>query len=420
MTAKPVIHSLTGLRGVAAMSIVLHHYSFWCAPFTTVNRPPWFDALFEIERFGMTCFFTLSGFVIAYNYLDCGWNRRPLATSLHFLYLRFSRLYPALLVFILMIVMMRWTSPVYANGFTTWTVLHLLSVQSWVPLKLNGEMPDANIFHVSWSISTEFMLYVSFAICMVIASFAGRFGQRAGTTAVIALVGLYLAVLGFVTEWPWIILESVAKWRPFLEPVTEANWRRWIFYISPYFRLFEFGLGVGAALVVMKGRAVLTAYRPAFRWLAAAGATCLFWLYIVLQLPSDYRPGELTYLLMPGVAFGAILVNCDDESWVNRVLSCSPLLLLGEISYSLYLFHPLSPRPGIWWPDRPFETSLLPTMVLNMAVTILCAIVFAYGMYRLVEMPSQKALRRLWSRTAAFFAQGHEVGGARKLQSARP
>ena len=158
MTTKPVINSLTGLRGVAAMLVVVHHYFYWCAPFALVPRPDWLDGIFGTDRFGMTCFFTLSGFVIAYNYLDFGWTRRPLLSTTHFLFLRFSRLYPALLVFIGMIVMIRWTSTTYANGFASWTALHLFSVQSWLPLKLNGAMPDSNIFHVSWSISTEFML----------------------------------------------------------------------------------------------------------------------------------------------------------------------------------------------------------------------------------------------------------------------
>jgi peptidoglycan/LPS O-acetylase OafA/YrhL len=94
-----------------------------------------------------------------------------------------------------------------------------------------------------------------------------------------------------------------------------------------------------------------------------------------------------------------ILANSnDDDSLINRLLSSTPLIFMGEISYSLYLFHPLSPRIGIAWPDRAFEVGLLPVLALNMAVTVGCAIVFAFGMYKLVEMPAQRQLRLLWTR----------------------
>ena len=29
---KPIINSLTGLRGVAAMLVVIHHYFYWVCP----------------------------------------------------------------------------------------------------------------------------------------------------------------------------------------------------------------------------------------------------------------------------------------------------------------------------------------------------------------------------------------------------
>lgn len=398
MTTKPIINSLTGLRGVAAMLVVVHHYFYWCAPFALVPRPDWLDGIFATDRLGMTCFFTLSGFVIAYNYLDFGWTRRPLRSTVHFLFLRFSRLYPALLLFIGMIVMMRWTSPTYANGFSTWTVLHLLSVESWLPMKLNGAAPDSNIFNVSWSISTEFMLYLVFALCMLLAAVFTRVGGAFGRWALGVLIGAYLVGVIALAQMPALFEELKSIIPVPLEPLTDAEWKRWFFYISPYFRLVEFALGGGAALVVMKYKEALHASRRTFRFLAAAAVAGLLFYYGVAIVPNDLQPGRVFYLLAPSICFALILLNCEDDSRVNRALSTGPLLFVGEISYSLYLFHPLSPRIGIVWPDQVFDMSMLPILILNMSVTILCALAFAYGTYRLVEMPSQGALRRLWTR----------------------
>ena len=406
MSTKLVIPSLTGLRGVAAMLVVFHHYFYWCAPFSIVPRPDWIDSVFATGGFGMTCFFVLSGFVIAYNYLDFGWKQQPLKSTAHFVFLRFSRLYPALLVFIALLVMFRWTSPQYANGFGLWTTVHLASAQSWLPFKLNGALPDANVFHVSWSISTEFMLYFMFALFMVLLAIMTRFWGVIGATVLFGLLGVYILWLIDLaaTEPPFAAFVKVLRAAlglpsPF-EPLTEEEWRRWFFYMSPYFRVVDFSLGVAAALLVMKCRVVLIEYRRVFRLLGTMGVLGLFvWYLLPLTLASNQQPARLYQYFMPPLFFALILANCDDEgSLVNRLLSSTPLIFVGEISYSLYLFHPLSPRIGIVWPDKAFDVDLLPVLALNMLATGGCAIVFAFGMYSLVEMPAQRKLRALWAR----------------------
>ena len=143
----------------------------------------------------MTCFFVLSGFVIAYNYLDFGWKQQPLKSTAHFLFLRFSRLYPALLAFIGMVVVMKWTSAQYANGFGLWTAVHLASVQTWLPFKLNGALADGNAFNVSWSISTEFMLYLMFALFLVLLAVVVRSWGAVGAMLLFGLLGLYVIAL---------------------------------------------------------------------------------------------------------------------------------------------------------------------------------------------------------------------------------
>ncbi len=406
MSTKLVIPSLTGLRGVAAMLVVFHHYFYWCAPFSIVPRPDWIDYIFATGGFGMTCFFVLSGFVIAYNYLDFGWKQQPLKSTAHFVFLRFSRLYPALLVFIGLLVMFRWTSAQYANGLGLWTAVHVASAQSWLPFKLNGAMPDANVFHVSWSISTEFMLYFMFALFMVLWSVASRSWGAIGVTVLLGLVALYFILLirvaasGPATDAFVKYLQAVAGLPSPFEPLTDDEWKRWFFYISPYFRVVDFSLGVAAALLVMKYRVVLVEHRRLFRLLASVGVLGLFvWYLLPLTLAGDQQPGRLYQSFLPPLFFALILANGDDQrSLVNRFLSSTPLIFVGEISYSLYLFHPLSPRIGIVWPDKPFAVDLLPVLALNMLATGGCAIVFAYGMYSLVEMPAQRKLRSLWTR----------------------
>ncbi len=63
---KVEIPQLTGLRFVAAFSILFLHAVAWCIPFTETNIP---NAIGNwVGVFGMPLFFVLSGFVIHYNY----------------------------------------------------------------------------------------------------------------------------------------------------------------------------------------------------------------------------------------------------------------------------------------------------------------------------------------------------------------
>lgn len=88
-------------------------------------------SLIGAPAYGMTLFFTLSGFVMAYNYFDLQWDRAPVRSTMRFAWLRFSRLYRLLFVFL--IIHTDWSKP-----FDTWSLMHFLSIETWLPLKSGG------------------------------------------------------------------------------------------------------------------------------------------------------------------------------------------------------------------------------------------------------------------------------------------
>src|ERR1700685_1244853 len=91
VTMKAEIRSLTGVRGVAALIIVIYHYGkFRLDHFSDVwHVPPGY--------LPVALFFMLSGFVIGYVYRD---SLHPESSSSYriFLIKRFARLYPAYIV----------------------------------------------------------------------------------------------------------------------------------------------------------------------------------------------------------------------------------------------------------------------------------------------------------------------------------
>ena len=68
---KADIHSLTGLRGLAALLVIFSHYWAWTRTTPTAELPVWIEPWTSTSDLGMAIFFTLSGYVIALSYSGC-------------------------------------------------------------------------------------------------------------------------------------------------------------------------------------------------------------------------------------------------------------------------------------------------------------------------------------------------------------
>jgi peptidoglycan/LPS O-acetylase OafA/YrhL len=299
---------------------VIGHYYVWCAPQPVSAEPPLLGRLLDQTSLAVHLFFGLSGFVIVYNYAGLEWRAAPLRSAAYFMWLRFARLYPAYLLFIVVASQQQ-----RAENSLKWTLLHLASLQSWLPAKAWGALPIDGIYHVSWSISTEWGLYIAFVAAAVITA---RFGLA-------ALAGLVVAS-GFSI---WCFPEW-GPWLPHLgETLTLGELWRWFYYLSPLYRLIDFG--VGAALA-----------------------------YVVMHRPEIMSRRHIERLSAP--------------------LSARPLLFIGECSFSLYLFHFAAPRVA-FMAEGFFE---IPTHLLNMLLTLIFAIGLASGLYWIVERPARRLLRK--------------------------
>ena len=83
---------LTGLRGVAAGSVLIAHALD--VAFSYSGRHYWEPSSSRLSYFGMSLFFVLSGFVISYNYTPLFQKERPGVALWRFFVARFARLYP--------------------------------------------------------------------------------------------------------------------------------------------------------------------------------------------------------------------------------------------------------------------------------------------------------------------------------------
>jgi peptidoglycan/LPS O-acetylase OafA/YrhL len=158
----PQLDALTAMRFLAAMMVVAFHYAA-IFPVPAQGAGPVSgvaSGFVSLGYSGVTFFFMLSVFILAYNYRDADFSQRQ--TRRHFYRARVARIFPVYLVTLAFALpfFLRILPGIHDRGlqflFGSSLVLAPLGLQSWVP----GAACAWNC--PSWSISTEFFFYLVF------------------------------------------------------------------------------------------------------------------------------------------------------------------------------------------------------------------------------------------------------------------
>jgi len=287
---RPFHANLEALRGIAALLVVLHHLSL---------NPGSVLAAFPLLGQGwlfVDLFFVLSGYVIASVHAEC--EPTPLAARC-FLIRRFFRLYPLHLATLLAALFLDvHDGTAQLPGYGAMVAMNLTMTQAW------GVVPGSVLNGPSWSISTEWAAYLSFAwICLVIP-------QRRHRIQLLGAIGL--VSLGILVVWRGgsldgdLVLRVPRCLMSFALGAAVWSWSRGARSLAPG-RAFGVQLAVGAAML---GLLVVTIDRP-----------------------------QLT-LMMPLLSAAMIVAMVRDPgSPARRWLERPVPQWLGRTSYSLYLVH---------------------------------------------------------------------------------
>jgi peptidoglycan/LPS O-acetylase OafA/YrhL len=280
------ISSLDGLRGIAAVAVMLFHFHYFFLPQAHLSEilPGLGHAYL-----GVDLFFLMSGFVMAHAYgakLALDWRKN----WWEFTVARFARLYPLFITATLLMVATAALSGMSLTGI-------LLSRRTLLlqPLMLQFLAPGLSWNYPSWSISTETVSYVLFVF-------------SAGL-----LVGSYYPRL--IAALCFAILLSIS--------ISHGGSLHLFSGPSSLLRtLAEFTLG---ALV----HRACCGDSHSYRRFAALIA-------IALLLLAAFTHWDILVV----AAFGFLIYNgVHDSSVLARVLSARPAIALGDYSYSIYLLH---------------------------------------------------------------------------------
>lgn len=359
MKDEKEIFSLTGLRFVAAFYVFLFHIHIrW-----PISSHSLAKNVLDQGAIGMSLFFMLSGFVLAYRYAD------GRSTLKDYLINRFARIYPIYAVAAL--VTLPWIGINFVNSSLADTLKwigqlallvfsNIFLIQAWF-LQYFSHWNDGG----SWSISVEAFCYILlpfFLPSLLQASMKRLF--------VIAAVCWLLAVL------------------PGLSAALFNGPSNGVFYSMPIFRLPEFLIGVCTYLAIRLG------FKYRFGAVIQLAVLVTFFLYLGIAGPEMPLYVGHNWIALPVIAF-MIFSLSNDRGLVASILASRVFVWLGKISYCFYSFQALIILLLIGYHDKLIQVApaLSNNKLLAIASLVVLVALSASGYY-LIEEPARRWIRR--------------------------
>ncbi|MDQ0893246.1 acyltransferase family protein [Agromyces ramosus] len=354
-TARPEIQAL---RAVAVGAVVLHH--------------GW-PAVAPAGYMGVDVFFVVSGFLITG--LLMREAERTGRISLSQFYLRRARrILPAALVVLFAISALtlalvprsewqQWFREIVASAlyFENWQ----LAIDSQLPQRADLESTPVQHF---WSLSVEEQFYLFWPLLLLLALWIAA--RRASSSVRVALV-----ILGAASAASFVLsLVLTAQ---------DAN----LAYFSTLARTWEFGVGGMLALVAASPQPVHAGLRAAVSWVGLV----LIAVPIVTFRSPEVFPGLVVVIPVAGT-LAVIWAGMPEVPWSpTRMAATRPVQWVGDVSYSLYLWH---------WPIFMFTPYLtgMPSPPWLMVLLVIISLVVAGASKRWIEDPFRQGRRALSAR----------------------
>lgn len=338
--------ALDGLRTVAVVGVVIFHLDH-----------DWLPGGFV----GVDVFFVLSGYLMMAVVRSDMERDRYSATS--FLVRRVRRLLPALAVVVaasllLASVVMLPVAFTSASESALFALLSVSNIYFWRVNDYFAPIMDQQLFLHTWSLGVEAQFYVSLALGLALLGLVGM--RKPGPRVLVPLVGTVVAVSLAAN----IYLVDVRGM------VTGS------FYL-PVTRLWE--LLLGSLLALLPIRRYLTP--PQADLLGFTGLIAIVVPMVLLE-GTDPFPGANA--LPPVLGTALVIAGCQREGVIHRALALPPMVGLGLVSYSVYLWH--WPLIVLWSYGTlrdigPLDAILLSAFTLGLSVLT----------YRFVEVPCRSA-----------------------------
>ncbi len=390
--SSPETRALDGLRAIAALLVVLYHY-------TDISRGHWIllgrnlDYLWVYGETGVHLFFILSGFLLFMPYVRAMRAGRPLPSIRNFYKRRALRILPAYFACLVVMVAVQYPTLLAQEGVTGLSadfVLHLLMLHN-LSLAFNRTINGP-----FWTLAIEWQFYLVLPLfAWLIALFVGPTRSTRSTRRIIyGVLGLIVLaldarVLDGVIETAF--LPTIQATHPFIATVIDWAMLLLTAVQGRFLEVFATGMLCSVVYIVcieQKQTPRNIANAVSFLLLIATvaiGHTMAGYLQAVgtPAQAQSYNAIDPTSWLQVGGSFvvglgwaAFVMGVLFSGRWVHLIFEFLPLRYIGLWSYSLYMWN----RPALW--------GYLPgTPLLAIPARLLLALVITVVSYQLVERP---------------------------------
>jgi len=297
--------ALDGVRAIAVAMVLFFHAGFG-----------WMRAGY----LGVSIFFTLSGFLITSILLREGNRTGNLALG-RFYARRLRRLLPA------SVLCLAFIGVAYLSGqfqgvprFREQMLGAALNVYNWVQIGSDSQYADVYAGTTAftsplehyWSLAVEEQFYLIWPVVLLL--IVRRFANRDPKMITMIISGLF--VFFAITS-----------------PLLAARYGPDFAYWSTPTRFAEILAGAALAAAMISGLRIPV-------WIGRLALPTLGGLIVLaILLPSSSGPAYTGWMGVIAIASGLLILGLQAPSGLRSVLSVFPLVLLGRMSYGVYLFH---------------------------------------------------------------------------------
>ena len=351
---------IDGLRAVAVLPVILFHAGF---------------TLLSGGYLGVDVFFVISGYLITSIIVE-EVNQQKFSI-ITFYERRFRRILPALIAMVLattIAVMIMTTSPFQLEslGKSIVSVMAFASnIWFWTQSGYFGTASETSPLLHTWSLAVEEQYYLVFPFLVVICA---KLHKRALMLSILVIFVISM----LIAEWGW------------------RNSPIGNFFLIPS-RAWELMAGSLCALLISKPF-VENMSLAGKHILSAIGLTAVVISYFTFDATTNH-PGLITLIPVTGTVL--IILFATQNGLTGRLLTLKPMVFVGLISYSLYLWHQ---------PILAIAKTLTSIHLAPILASILIIVIFfvSYLSWKFVEQPFRN--KRAFDKASIFKLSGVAIG----------